>query len=86
MKYSIHETIEQSYFKYGIEVFGMLNFHRVRQWFNKTYGFSTNVDYNQPISNEHWAYHIVYKTYVFYVQGDEELAWFKLKYGQEELI
>ena len=86
MKYSIHETIEQSYFKYGIEVSGMLNFHHARQWFTKTYGFSTNVSHDLPLDNPHWAYHIVYKTYVFYVQGEEELAWFKLKYGQEELI
>ena len=86
MKYSVHETLEQSYFKYGIEVSGMLNFHRARQWFTKTYGFSTNVSHDRPIENQHWAYHIVYKTYVFYVQGEEELAWFKLKYGQEELI
>jgi len=86
MKYSVHETIEQSYFKYGIEVKGMLNFHRTRQWFNRTYGFSTNVDYVQPITNLHWAYHIVYQTYVFYVKDVEELAWFRLKYTEEEFI
>jgi hypothetical protein len=44
------------------------------------------VSHDLPLDNPHWAYHIVYKTYVFYVQGEEELAWFKLKYGQEELI
>lgn len=79
MKYSLHDTRENKYFKYGIQVQGILNFHGVRQWLTQTYGFSEDV--NKPIDNPHWSFHIVYNTYMVYIKGDEELSWFKVKYG-----
>ena len=85
MKYSVHETRENKYFKHGVQIHGMLNFHAARNWFSQTYGVGTDVGRDDPISNEHWAFHLVYRTYMIYVKGDDELAWFKLKYGQEEL-
>jgi hypothetical protein len=27
---------------------------------------------------------MIYRTYMFYLQGDEELAWFKMKWGSEQ--
>jgi len=82
MNYSIHETRENKFFKYGIQVQGMLNFHQVRNWFSQTYGFASTIA-NDLIDNEHWSFHMVYQTYMIYVKGDEELAWFKIRYGDQ---
>ena len=83
MKYNLHNTRDNRYFKYGIQIHGMLNFHAARNWFSQTYGVGADVGRDEPISNEHWAFHLVYQTYMLYVRGDDELAWFKLKYGEE---
>ena len=80
VNYSIHETRENKFFKYGIQVQGMLNFHQVRNWFSQSYGFASTIA-NDLIDNEHWTFHMVYQTYMIYVKGDEELAWFKMRYG-----
>lgn len=85
MKYSVHETRDNRYFKHGIQVHGMLNFHEARNWFSKTYGVASTIA-NDIIDNEHWTFHLVYQTYMIYVKGDEELSWFKLKYGEHELL
>jgi hypothetical protein len=81
MNYSLHETRENQYFKHGIQITGMLNFHAVRNWFGQTYGPCESLAHGSKIDNLHWSYHVVYQTYMIYVQGDEELAWFKIKYG-----
>lgn len=80
MKYSLHSTRENQYFKYGIQVHGMLNFHATRNWFNETYGWASTIAHDL-IDNKHWSYHMVYQTYMIYVRGDEELNWFQLRYG-----
>ena len=61
----------------------MLNFHHARNWFSSTYGYASTIA-NDPVDNKHWSYHLVYQTYMIYVRGDEELSWFKLKYGEEQ--
>ena len=83
MKYSVHSTRDNRYFKHGIQIQGMLNFHAARNWFSQTYGIGDDISRDEPISNGHWAFHLVYQTYMIYVKGDDELAWFKLKYGQD---
>jgi hypothetical protein len=80
MKYSLHETRDNRYFKHGIQIHGMLNFHEARNWFCRTYGLASTLA-NDLIDNEHWSFHLVYQTYIIYVKGDEELSWFKIKYG-----
>ena len=80
MKYIIEGPRPNDHFKYSIQVKGMLNFHDVRNWFSKTYGFASTIA-NNLINNEHWSFHMVYQTYVIYVKGDEELLWFKIKYS-----
>ena len=82
MKYNLHETRENQYFKYGIQIQGMLNFHATRNWFGQTYGPCESLAHGNKIDNLHWSYHIVYQTYVIYVRGDEELSWFKIRYGE----
>ena len=80
MNYNLHKTRDNRYFEHGIQIHGMLNFHEVRNWFSQTYGFASNLS-NDLIDNEHWSFHMVYQTYMIYVKGDEELSWFKIRYG-----
>ena len=82
MRYSVHETRDNRYFKHGIQVFNMLDFHSARQWMSQTYGLSESVDKDVEY-NKHWAFFIKFQHYMLYVQGDEELSWFKMKFGQE---
>lgn len=84
MKYSLHQTRDNRYFKHGIQVLdNMLDFHEARRWFTETYGIGDDISRDEPLQNGHWAFQIAYTTYMIYVKGDEELNWFKLKYGQE---
>ena len=82
MRYSVHQTRDNRYFKHGIQVFNMLEFHDARQWLSEAYGQSESIDNDVPL-NEHWAFFLRLRHYMIYVRGDEELAWFKMKYGQE---
>lgn len=84
MKYSVHETRENKLYKHGIQVFKMLDFHDARQWMSHTYGYSESIDNNVEL-NKHWAFFIKLNHYMLYVRNDKELAWFKMKYGQEAL-
>ncbi len=84
MKYYLHDTRENKYFKYGIQILGtMLDFHNVRRWTTDTYGIGNDIGRDEPINNTHWAFFIKFQHYMIYLKGDDELAWFKLKYGQE---
>ena len=84
MKYSVHETRDNRYFKYGIQILDtMLEFHAVRRWFTETYGVGDDIGRDEPLVNRHWAFFLKFQHYIVYVQGDDELSWFKLKYGQE---
>ena len=83
MKYNLHNTRDKKHFEYGVQVHGMLNFHEARNWFTQTYGPCESLAHGNKIDNKHWTFHIVYQTYMIYVKGDEELSWFKLKFGQE---
>ena len=82
MRYSVHETRENQLYKHGIQVFKMLEFHAARQWMIQTYGFSDSID-NDVKLNEHWAFFLKYNHFMLYLKSDEELSWFKMKYGRE---
>ena len=81
MNYQILEVRQNEYFKHGIRVRGMLDFHAVRNWFSQTYGPCESLAHGNKIDNTHWSYEVIYQTYMIYVKGDEELAWFKIKWG-----
>lgn len=84
MKYSLHETRENKYFKHGVQILGtMLDFHEVRCWCTATYGTGADIDRDDPIENEHWAFFVKFQHHMIYLKGDDELAWFKLRYGDE---
>jgi len=80
MRYNLHETRENQYYKHGIQVKDMLTFHQVRRWLTDTYGFSEGVDKAVEL-NPVWSFHMIYRTYMFYLRGDEELSWFQIRYG-----
>jgi hypothetical protein len=70
---------------------GVLEFDRSRRWFNKTYGWSQDVETRSKIGqsnsndfNLHWAYSIKYNEYRIYVQSDQELNWFVLKHSKTD--
>ena len=81
MIYTLEDTRPNDYFKYRIKVNGILNFHAVRNWFSQTYGLCESLAHGNKIDNKHWSFEVVYQNYTIYVKGDEELAWFKIKYG-----
>ena len=84
MRYSVHETRENKLFKHGIQVFKMLEFHAARQWLSEIYGYCVGLDQDVNIKyNEHWSFYMKFNHYMLYLKGDEELAWFKMKYGEE---
>ena len=84
MKYSLHQTRDNRYFKHGIQIHNsMLDFHDVRRWFTETYGVGDDITKAGPLENGHWGFQVHYVVRMIYVKGDEELNWFKLKYGQE---
>jgi hypothetical protein len=73
-------SINDRFFKYGIKIPMMLDFHTVRQWMSSTYGYSTTI--GDVDANEHWSFAIKLNHYVIYIKGDEELSWFKIKHGE----
>ena len=85
---SISDNVKAAFgFNYCIEIPAMLDFHEVRVWLTKTYGEGHKfvVD-NDVIRNDgvaKWGYKLVYKRYLIYFLGDEEFAWFKLKFGEQ---
>ena len=84
MKYYLHTTRETENFKYGIQINDMLDFHKARRWCSDTYGFSACVTTDDGVAHDHWAYYIVYQQYTMYFKGDEELSWFKMRWGSEQ--
>ena len=76
-------------FNYCIEIPSMLDFHEVRVWLTKTYGEGHKfvVDNTIPQNNREakWGHKLIYKRYLIYFLGDEEFAWFKLKFGEHDI-
>jgi hypothetical protein len=76
---------------------GVLEFDRARRWFNRTYGWSTDVktqneiafQLNDRIPESHqpddlnllWAYSTEYRNYRIYVASDKELMFFELAHS-----
>jgi hypothetical protein len=58
----------------------MLDFHAIRQWLSLTYGQTYEIGTDAP-GNEHWSFELKQKDYSIYLKGDDELSWFKVKYG-----
>ena len=86
IRYRLHNTRDNRYFKYGIQVLNsMLDFHDVRIWFTQTYGTGNDLTRDEPIENKHWGFIVKYQHYIIYIKGEEELNWFKLRYGDTEL-
>jgi len=83
MRYSLYlEPDEGKTFKYILEIAGILDFHKARNWLTDTYGPCETLAHGDKVDNKHWTYHIVYHHYVLRIFDDEELSWFKLKYGE----
>ena len=76
---------------------GVLEFDRARRWFNRTYGWSTDVktqdeiacQLNDQVPESHqsddlnllWAYSTEYRNYRIYVSSDKELMFFELAHS-----
>jgi len=76
---------------------GVLEFDRARRWFNRTYGWSTDVktqneiaeQLNDTVPSSHqsddlnlqWAYSTEYRNYRIYVASDKELMFFELAHS-----
>lgn len=84
---AISDNIKASVgFNYCIEIPSMLDFHEVRVWLTQTYGeghkFFVSGDIISYNCGKKWGHRLVYKRYLIYFLGDEEFAWFKLKFGE----
>ena len=84
MKYDYDLALPNKHFKYIVNVRHMLDFHQVRQWMSETYGFSENIEEDGQMTNTHWAFFLKFNLHKIYLQGDEELSWFKIKWGDPE--
>jgi len=74
-------------FKYCIDTPSMLWFHKIRVWMTETYGEGykfpkgwQNIHFSNDGSLK-WGYFLEYQTYLIFFMGDEEFAWFKLRFG-----
>ena len=65
-----------------VDIDRMREFHTARQWLSATYGFADSVEKDLPNTNPHWAFLLKFATHKIYLQGDEELSWFKIKWGE----
>ena len=84
MKYTLEDTISNKYFKYIVDIGQVLNFHDARKWMSETYGYSDDLKKDQHDTNPHWAFTINFRLHKIYLKGDEELSWFKIKYGNPQ--
>ena len=80
MNYTLENTRPNNHFKYLIRIARMLEFHAVRQWLSQTYGLAEHID-RDTIHNLHWGFEIKMGASTVYLRGDEELSWFKIRYG-----
>jgi hypothetical protein len=84
MRYTIEDPVPNDYFKYIIDIGRVLDFHDARKWMSETYGYTEDIKKDQPDTNPHWAFTINWKIHKIYLQGDKELAWFKIRYGEAQ--
>lgn len=87
---AMSDNVKEAFgFNYCIEIPSMLDFHEVRVWLTRTYGEGHKfvVDNTIPQNNDRakWGYKLVYKRHLIYFLGDEEFAWFKLKFGEHDI-
>lgn len=81
MRYTLEDTIPNDHFKYIIDIGRVLDFHDVRKWMSETYGYTEDIKKDQHDINPYWAFTINWKLHKIYLRGDEELSWFKIRYG-----
>ena len=85
MRYIVEDAIPNEYFKYIVDIGQVLDFHDVRKWMSETYGYSDDLrKYRPDCNNKHWAFSINFRFHKIYLRGDEELAWFRIKYGNNK--
>jgi hypothetical protein len=84
MYYTVVEAQPNRHFKYIVDIDRMLEFHTARQWLSATYGFTESIEKDLPDTNPHWAFLLAVTSYQIYLQGNEELAWFKMRYGDPQ--
>ena len=97
-RHSWHKIYKYSIeFPKGVYSSGVLDFDRARRWFNRTYGWSTDVKtqneiaerLNDRVPESHrsddlnllWAYSTEYRNYRIYVASDKELMFFELTHA-----
>ena len=82
MTYTLEDAIPNKYFKYIVDIGQVLDFHEARKWMSETYGYSEDLKkYRPDCTNKHWAFSINFRFHKIYLRGDEELSWFKIRYG-----
>jgi len=84
MKYQLEDPVPNKYFKHIVAIGSMMDFHSARIWMSETYGYSEDLKKEQHDTNPHWAFSINWRRHHIYLKGDDELAWFKIKYGNEQ--
>jgi hypothetical protein len=80
MNYTVLETADPDHFKYFIRIARMIEFDTVRKWLSQTYGLAEHID-RDTVNNPHWGFNIRLGGSIVYLRGDEELSWFRIKWG-----
>jgi len=85
---AMSDNVKEAFgFNYCIEIPSMLDFHEVRVWLTKTYGEGHKFVVDDDIINNNgrakWGHKLMYMRCLIYFLGDEEFAWFKLKFGDQ---
>jgi hypothetical protein len=80
MNYKLEETTPNAHFKYLIRVARMLEFDSLRKWMTQTYGMAEQLD-RDTIRNPHWGFDVRIGGSTVYLRSDEELSWFKIRWG-----
>jgi uncharacterized protein (DUF2461 family) len=81
MKYTLEDAVPNRHFKYIVDLVQVLDFHEARKWMSGTYGYTEDLKKDLHDTNPHWAFTINWRNHKIYLRGDEELSWFKIRYG-----
>jgi hypothetical protein len=87
MKYSVRPVsvdIQGHTYQWHLNFDRILDFHWSRQWLTETYEWGYPVPGDRAVDhggNPRWCWEIQYMIYDIYLASDQELSWFKLKWG-----
>ena len=87
MKYLLDTNTDEMFtgYQYVTNIKRMMDFHAVRTWCNESFGISErDVLIHGRYVAEQWAWHLDYQRHRVFLKSEQELTWFKLKFGEND--